>query len=219
MSGSLPEGTQHVQRSLAEALDGARLVPVITLEHEEDAVPLARALREGGLRVLEFTLRTSAGLGGLARVRTEFPDLCLAAGTVRCIEEYHQAIRAGADFVVSPGSTSRLLDYGALAEIPLLPGISTISELMTGFEKGYRLFKFFPAVLSGGLEAVRAIAGPFPDVRLVPTGGIRADNAAAYLAEPNVIALGGTWLSPSELVRKRDWAGLQQLAETSLSAL
>ncbi len=219
MGKGLPEGLGHVQRALGEVLHRARLVPVITLDRVEEAVPLARAMQDAGAQALEFTLRTPAGLPGLAEVRKALPGLSLGAGTVRCIDDYHAAIRAGADFVVSPGSTSKLLDYGVLAEIPLLPGISTMSELMAGFEKGYRLFKFFPAALSGGREALRAFAGPFPDVRLVPTGGIQVDNAGDYLAEPNVIALGGTWLSPRDLVHKQDWDAIGALVGEGLKRL
>ena len=219
MGEGLPEGQEHVQRTLAEALHQAVLVPVITLDRVEDAVPLASAMRSGGARALEFTLRTPQGLPGLSEVRRAFPDLWLAAGTVRTIDDYHAAIRAGADFVVSPGTTPKLLDYGVLGEIPLLPGVSTISELMVGFEKGYRLFKFFPAALSGGPQAIRAMAGPFPDVRLVPTGGIQAEDAAEYFAEPNVIALGGTWLSPASLIEHGDWAAIEKLVAQSMERL
>lgn len=206
-----------IQSRLGEFLAQGPLIPVITLEDAADAVPLARALVAGGLSVLEFTLRTSAGAESLRQVREAMPNIHLAAGTVRNIDEYHQAIWAGADFVVSPGSTSALLNYGVTAEVPLLPGVSTVTEVMHGYEKGYRWFKLFPASLSGGVEAVRAIRGPFPDVQLVPTGGIGRDTAADYLAEPGVAAVGGTWLSPSQLIRERDWKAVERLAAESLS--
>ena len=205
-----------IQTRLGEFLADSPLIPVITLEDPADAVPLARALVAGGLRVLEFTLRTSAGAEALKQVRQAMPEVRLAAGTVRSIEEYHQAIWAGADFVISPGSTSALLDYGVTAEVSLLPGASTVTEIMHGYEKGYRWFKLFPASLSGGVDAVRAIRGPFPDVQLVPTGGIGADTAGDYLAEPGVAAVGGTWLSPEQMIRERDWKGIERLAAESL---
>lgn len=206
-----------IQSRLGEFLAGSRLIPVITLEDATDAVPLAQALVAGGLSVLEFTLRTAAGAEALRQVRQALPDVRLAAGTVRNIDEFHQAIRAGADFVVSPGSTSALLNYGATAEVPLLPGASTVTEIMHGYEKGYRWFKLFPASLSGGIDGVRAIRGPFPDVQLVPTGGIGADTAASYLAEPGVAAVGGTWLSPEKLIQEKNWKAIEKLAAESLA--
>lgn len=205
-----------MQRQLSKYLAESPLIPVITLEDAADAVPLAQALAAGGLSVLEFTLRTSAGVEALRQVRQALPEIRLAAGTVRNIEDYHQAVYAGADFVVSPGSTETLLDYGVTAEIPLLPGVSTVTEVLHGYEDGYRWFKLFPAALSGGVEAVRAIRGPFPDVQLVPTGGITADTAADYLKEPGVAAVGGTWLSPEQLIRERDWKAIEKLAAESL---
>jgi len=209
----------HHQHDLEHWLRRARVVPILTLDEETDAEPVADALISGGIRVLEVTLRTSAGLPALQRLRRRFPKLVLAAGTVRSIEDYHSAIDAGADFAVSPGASHTLLRYGVTASIPLLPGVATPTELLKGFEFGYRGFKFFPAAASGGLPMVRSLLGPFAEAWLVPTGGISGEDAGTWLREPNVAAVGGTWLVPEERIWARDWPGLEQLAAHTLRDL
>jgi len=201
------------QSGLTVCLQKSALIPVITLQRPDDAVPLTRALRQAGLQVFEFTLRTPAGLPAIQAVRKAFPDACIGAGTVRDIKDYHAAVAAGADFVVSPGSTPDLLDYGVTAAVPLLPGVATLSELMLGYERGYRTFKFFPAGLAGGVDMLRAFCGPFPDVQFVPTGGITGNNAGDYLAMPAVKAVGGTWLIPDALLAKQDWEAIHDHAK------
>lgn len=209
----------HHQHDLELWLRRARVVPILTLDEETDAEPVADALVSGGIRCLEVTLRTAAGLPAIRRLRRRFPGLVLAAGTVRSIGDYHGAVDAGADFAVSPGASSTLLHYGVTASIPLLPGIATPTELLNGFELGYRGFKLFPAVASGGVPMVRSLLGPFSEAWLVPTGGIKGEEAPAWLAEPNVAAVGGTWLVPEQRIAARDWSGLEQLAVDAIRAL
>ena len=213
------EYSSSPQANLETRLRRARFIPILTVDDDATALSVADALAAGGVHALEITLRTAAGLPALERIRRAIPQMTLAAGTVRSIHDYHRAIDAGADFVVSPGSTQTLLRYASTAAVPLLPGIATASELMMGFEQGYRGFKFFPAGVNGGIQAVRALLGPFADVWLVPTGGIGGDEAGSYLSEPNVAAVGGTWLVPEALVAARDWAGLERLARDCLKAL
>lgn len=211
--------TNHHQHDLEHWLRRARVVPILTLDEEADAEPVADALLSSGIRCLEITLRTTSGLAALRRLRRRFPELVLAAGTVRSIEDYHGAIDAGADFAVSPGASHTLLQYGVTASIPLLPGIATPTELLHGVELGYRGFKLFPAVASGGLAMVRSLLGPFAEAWLVPTGGIKGEDAAVWLNEPNVAAVGGTWLVPEERIAARDWPGLEKLAAETLRSL
>lgn len=215
MPGLSQDQLQRVHAVLATG----PLVPVITIHREEDALPLAEALVEGGIRVLEVTLRTPQALHAIETLSTRLPpDVLVGAGTVTDPGRYREAESAGAGFVVSPGITPRLLDYGLTANAPLLPGVATVSELMLGYELGYRAFKFFPAAVAGGLEALKAMAGPFPDVIFCPTGGIRRDTARDYLALPNVMAVGGTWLTPQKQVRAGDWPAITRLARESLAS-
>lgn len=215
----MPGLSQDQQERVHALLATGPLVPVITLHRDDDAIPLAEALVEGGIRVLEITLRTPQGLTAIESLSRRLPpDVLVGAGTVTDPEAYRRAEGAGARFVVSPGVTPRLLDYGLNAQAPLLPGIATVSELMLGYELGYRAFKYFPAAVAGGLEGLRAMAGPFPDVVFCPTGGIRRDTARDYLALGNVVAVGGTWLTPEKRVSQGDWQGITRLARESLAS-
>ncbi|MCK7543253.1 bifunctional 4-hydroxy-2-oxoglutarate aldolase/2-dehydro-3-deoxy-phosphogluconate aldolase [Marinobacter bryozoorum] len=209
---------QQRQRIMA-VLEAGPLIPVISLQREADAVPLAEALVGAGIRVLEITLRTPRALPAIELLSKRLPDdVLVGAGTVTDPAGYRRAENAGARFVVSPGITPRLLDYGLTANAPLLPGVATVSELMLGYELGYRSFKFFPAEVSGGVKALEAFAGPFPDVAFCPTGGIRQNTARDYLALSNVKAVGGTWLTPESKVSVGDWAGVSRLARESLAS-
>lgn len=195
------------------------LVPVIVIDRVEDAVPLGEALVAGGLRVLEITLRSDAALEGIRRLRAALPEVWVGAGTVASVAQYREAEAAGAQFVITPGSTPALLEHGCTALAPLLPGVATLSEMMLGHALGYRAFKFFPAAVAGGVPALKAFAGPFPRVRFVPTGGITPETAASYLALPNVAAVGGSWLTPKALIDQQDWEGITRLTRDSLAAL
>lgn len=190
----------------------ASVVPVLSIERIDDAVPLAQALVDAGLPVLEVTLRTAAALAAIRRIRDEVPAACVGAGTVLNAADLVAVEAAGAMFAISPGATNALYTGANSAAIPLLPGIATASELMRGLERGYRRFKFFPAESSGGVAALRAFAGPFAHVRFCPTGGIDADKAPAYLQLPNVMAVGGSWMVPQAALQARDWAAIRALA-------
>jgi len=190
----------------------AEVIPVLTIERLEDAVPLGRALVEGGLPVLEITLRTDCALAAIERMREALPGASIGAGTVLTPAQYRQAEQAGVDFVVTPGATEALYRYGVGSPVPMLPGVATLSELMTGWQYGYRRFKFFPAEASGGAAAIKAFGGPIPEARFCPTGGITPENAEDYLKLPNVMCVGGSWVTPSKLIEAEDWAGIKALA-------
>ena len=191
----------------------AEVIPVIVIDRIEDAVPMGRALVEGGLSVLEVTLRTDCAIEAIARLKKELPQASIAAGTVLTPAQYRQVEQAGADFVVTPGATEALYRYGVESPVPMLPGVATISELMTGWQYGYRRFKFFPAEASGGVKALKAFAGPIGEARFCPTGGINLGNASEYLALPNVMCVGGSWLTPKSLVDAGDWDAIRALAK------
>lgn len=208
------------QERIRQLLASSPVMPVITIQRPDQALPLCRAMVDGGIRVLEITLRTPDGLDAIRQLKAAMPeDVWVGAGTVVSRSQYREAEQAGADFVVSPGSTEPLLDFAVTASVPLLPGISTVSELMVGYNLGYRAFKFFPAEVCGGMPALRAFAGPFPDVMFCPTGGITRQSAVQYLALGNVATVGGSWLAPEKLVDAGDWQGIQAQASETLRSL
>lgn len=188
------------------------VVPVVVIEEIEHAVPLAQALFSGGIAALEITLRTVLGLEAIRRIKTEFPDRPVGAGTVCTPEQFGAAADAGADFIVSPGATSALFSKASECSLPFLPGAVTASELMRAVDAGFTTLKFFPAETSGGAAALRALSGPFSSVSFMPTGGITPDNLDAYLRLENVLAVGGSWLTPRALCRAQQWEQIQQLA-------
>lgn len=202
---------------IRSVLSASLLMPVITIKHADDAVPLCRALFDGGIHVMEITLRTEHGLKAIKSVREALPEVWVGAGTVTSPAQYRQAESAGAQFIVTPGLTEALLEFSLTSEAPLLPGISTASELLLGYSLGYREFKFFPAEVAGGILALKALNGPFPDVIFCPTGGIRRDTAKDYLALSNVQTVGGSWLTPDEVVANKNWAQITQIARDSLA--
>ena len=188
------------------------VIPVVVIDDVADAVPLARALARGGIAVMEITLRTEAGLGAIERVAAEVPETTVGAGTVTTPEEAAAAQQAGAQFIVTPGATDRLLTAVLDTGLPLLAGASTLTEILRLREHGQQAVKFFPAEAAGGAAYLSAVAGPVPDVRFCPTGGITPGNAASYLALPNVGCVGGSWLTPRADVRAGDWAAIERLA-------
>jgi len=191
----------------------APVIPVISIEEIEVAVPLANALVAGGLKVLEITLRTPRGLEAIALIRKQVPEAIVGAGTITNRVELERAILADSHFVVTPGLTPELLVAGARCEIPFIPGVATASELMSCLDAGLNTLKFFPAESSGGAGALKAFAGPFPTVSFCPTGGISPSNLANYLSIPTVKTVGGTWLTPKALIIRRDWDAITQLAQ------
>ena len=198
--------------NLVEILRKAAVVPVLTVERLEDAVPLARALAGGGVHVLEVTLRSSVALQAIAAIAREVEGVIVAAGTVLNERDAEQAAAHGAEFAFSPGKSAALLRAKIL---PLVPGVATASDIMEGLEAGISLFKLFPALAAGGIAALKSFAGPFPDIRFCPTGGIDAANAAEFLALSNVVAVGGSWLAPTNLIRAQRWSEITALARAA----
>lgn len=188
------------------------VIPVIVIDRVEDAVPLAQALVDGGVKVLEITLRTPAGLPAISEIAREVPEAVVGAGTVRSVAELRAARDAGATFAVSPGFLPEIGQASRDMGMLLLPGVATASEVMAAQAQGFDFLKLFPAVPVGGLALLKALAGPFPDVAFCPTGGLTPENAGDFLALPNVLVCGGSWLTPAQLVSQRDWAAITELA-------
>lgn len=190
----------------------APVIPVLKIERIEDAVPLATALVKGGLPVLEITLRSDVALDAIKAVVNEVEGARVGAGTVTNPNNLKQAVAAGSEFVFTPGATPALFEAALDAQIPLVAGVQTVSEMMLGMDYGHRRFKFFPAAAAGGTAVIKSIEGPFPDVRFCPTGGIRPGNAKEYLSLNNVMCVGGTWLTPTAMIKAKDWDAIEQLA-------
>jgi 2-dehydro-3-deoxyphosphogluconate aldolase/(4S)-4-hydroxy-2-oxoglutarate aldolase len=200
---------------MADATDLLRIspvIPVVTLDDPDDAVPVARALAEGGVRIIELTLRTDTALASLERIAAAVPDIAVGAGTVLTARHARDAAAAGAQFLVSPGSTPALYEGAATAGLPLLPGVATVSEALHAREHGITAMKFFPAAPAGGPAYLAALAAPLSDVLFCPTGGISPATAPDYLALPNVVCVGGSWLTPARAVAERDWRAITALA-------
>jgi 2-dehydro-3-deoxyphosphogluconate aldolase/(4S)-4-hydroxy-2-oxoglutarate aldolase len=206
----------HWQIQPEEVLRQGPVVPVMVIQKLEQAVPLARALVAGGIRVLEITLRTPAAMEAIRIISREVPGAMVGAGTVTRSEELAAVAEAGAIFAISPGLTVELLDAANQGPIPLIPGIATISELMTGMARGYSHFKFFPAEAAGGVKMVQAIAGPFPQITFCPTGGITLANYRDYLALKNVACIGGSWVAPQGAMDQGDWTRITALAREAV---
>jgi 2-dehydro-3-deoxyphosphogluconate aldolase/(4S)-4-hydroxy-2-oxoglutarate aldolase len=210
--------TEHrVLRSGLDLLTISPVIPVVVVEREEEAVPLARALHRGGIGIIELTLRTPAGLAAIERVAAEVPEVVVGAGTVTTPEQASAAQRAGAQFIVTPGAPPRLLSAVLDTGLPLLAGAATLTEILQLREHGEQAVKFFPAEASGGTPYLRAVAGPVPDMRFCPTGGISETNAPEYLALMNVGCVGGSWLTPKMAVESGDWDTVERLAAAAAS--
>lgn len=207
------------QQKLAELFKAATVIPVLTIERREDAVPLAKALVAGGVRVLEVTLRTPVAIEAAKAMIAEVPDAIVGIGTILNADDLARAKALGAHFGISPGGTPELLKAAAAGDLPFAPGIATASELMQALAHGLDIVKFFPAEQSGGIKALRALAGPFPNVRVCPTGGIGEANAASWLAEPNVLAVGGSWICPPADIRSANWAGITAMCARTMKLL
>jgi 2-dehydro-3-deoxyphosphogluconate aldolase/(4S)-4-hydroxy-2-oxoglutarate aldolase len=189
------------------------VIPVIVIEHLEDAVPLAQALVAGGVKVLEVTLRTAVALQAIRAMVQGVPGAIVGAGTLRSVQDVHAARDAGAVFGVSPGYTSAVGQACASVGLPLLPGVATASEVMAAQADGHAFLKFFPATAAGGIPLLKALAGPFPDVAFCPTGGVTLQTAREFLALPNVLVCGGSWLTPADAVASKDWGRITRLAQ------
>ncbi|MEV6111663.1 bifunctional 4-hydroxy-2-oxoglutarate aldolase/2-dehydro-3-deoxy-phosphogluconate aldolase [Streptomyces sp. NPDC052109] len=198
--------------SAASVLDLAPVVPVVVVSDAADAVPLARALVAGGLPAIEVTLRTPAAPDAIRAIAAEVPDAVVGAGTVITPEQVGACVTAGARFLVSPGWTDALLEAMRGSGLPCLPGVSTTSEVVALLERGVREMKFFPAQAAGGTAYLRSLAGPLPQARFCPTGGIGPANAPEYLSLPNVGCVGGSWMIPADAVAAGDWGRIEELA-------
>lgn len=195
------------------------VVPVVTIEDAASAVPLAEALLAGGIDVIEVTLRTPAAIEAIRRIAAQVPGMEVGAGTVLTEALMREAIAAGARFMVSPGLTAVLAEAGLAAPVPLLAGVATASEAMLAAEQGYTFVKFFPAETIGGAAALKALAAPLPHIAFCPTGGIDAAKAPAYLALPNVVCVGGSWMAPADAIRDGDWGRVTRLAREAVAGL
>jgi len=202
-----------------EILQAGPVVPVMVIEDVAHAVPLARALVAGGVRVLEIVLRTPVALEAIRAIAGEVPEAITGAGTVVNAHDLAAVTEAGAVFAISPGLTPELLDAANNGPIALIPGIATISELMLGMDRGYRQFKFFPAAAAGGIAMLKAIAGPFPQVTFCPTGGISAANYRDYLVLKNVACVGGSWIVPENLIAAQNCGAITELAAATVTAV
>ncbi|HEY2145134.1 MAG TPA: bifunctional 4-hydroxy-2-oxoglutarate aldolase/2-dehydro-3-deoxy-phosphogluconate aldolase [Steroidobacteraceae bacterium] len=203
--------------NIREILGMAPVIPVLTVSDAAHAVPLARALLAGGLRVLEVTLRTPIAIGVVEAIRKAVPEAIVGVGTLTKAVDFATAGRAGAQFGVTPGLTSELAAAARGARFPLLPGVMTPTELIAARQAGFNVLKLFPAAQAGGVGMLRALCAPFPDVFFCPTGGITRENAPDYLALPNVLCVGGSWMAPAALLERGDWAGIEALAKDAAS--
>jgi 2-dehydro-3-deoxyphosphogluconate aldolase/(4S)-4-hydroxy-2-oxoglutarate aldolase len=201
--------------TIDEILSRSPVLPVVVIDDAAHAAPLARALVAGGVKAMEITLRTPAALDALRAIVWEVPEAIPGVGTVRTEADFDAAAAAGARFAVSPGATPSLMDAAWRSTLPFLPGVATASELMAAMEAGFSTCKFFPAAQLGGPEALKALAGPFPTARFCPTGGVDATSAGAYLALPNVLCVGGSWIAPRAAIEAGDYDRIQQLAKAA----
>lgn len=189
------------------------VIPVIVINKVEDAVPMAEALLAGGVKVLEVTLRSPVALQAMEQIAKHVPDAILGSGTVRNLKDAQASKDVGCQFAVSPGYTSELGQFARKIGLPLLPGVSTGSEIMMANADDYYFLKLFPAVAVGGINLLKGFAGPFADVKFCPTGGVSVESASQFLALPNVVVCGGTWLTPNDAVERKDWAHITKLAK------
>ena len=192
------------------------IIPVVSIEKASSALPLAEALFEGGIGIMEITLRTPQALEAIEIVSKQMPSMCVGAGTVLNESQFAQVQERGASFVISPGMTQSLLEYSSKSEVPFIPGVATASDIMQGLEYDLNAFKLFPANIVGGPKAIASFKGPFKDVLFCPTGGINLNNAAEYLNLENVLCVGGTWVSPSSLLKAGDYKQISRICKSSL---
>lgn len=201
--------------TIAEILKTAPLIPVVTLEDAQLAPPLVEALLKANIKIIEITLRTPAGLAAIQEIRKDFPQMMVGAGTVLTVSQFKQVMDAGAHFAVSPGFTLDLLETAKKYPLPYIPSAVTPSEMMAVQDFGIEVIKFFPAAMMGGVKAIQFYQSVFPKLLFCPTGGVTAENMMDFLNLSNVIAVGGSWLAPAQLIKKRQWEGITQVAHES----
>lgn len=204
------------KRSAEEILSLGPVVPVIVIDDINDAVPLAKALIAGGVRVLEVTLRTACALDAIKKIIAEVPEAVVGAGTVTSVEQLKEVTKAGVEFIITPGLTPSILKAATEGDVPVIPGIATISELLLAKEAGLTALKFFPAEVNGGVAALKAFSGPIPDIKFCPTGGISLKNYREYLALKNVLCVGGSWFVPTDAITNGDFAKITELAKQAV---
>ena len=206
-----PIKPHKASRYLVDIVKGSKVIPVVTIDRLQDAEPVANALLEGGLKVIELTLRTKAAIEAIEKI-SSIGDITVGAGTMTSPRDVIECLSAGAKFGVSPGTTDQLLDACEAEGLPILGGVSSASEIMKLMTRGYTVMKFFPAETSGGINALRAISGPLPQINFCPTGGISFYKARGYLELPNVAAVGGSWIATENLIREKNWKEIRKLA-------
>ncbi|GAA7173684.1 bifunctional 4-hydroxy-2-oxoglutarate aldolase/2-dehydro-3-deoxy-phosphogluconate aldolase [Helicobacter pylori] len=206
-----------MQDKMIEVLQISPIVPVVVIENIKDAVPLAQSLIEGGIQIIEVTLRSSCALEAIELIAKNVPKMRVGAGTILNPTQLEQAQNKGAEFLISPGLTIKLLEYAKKKDMPLIPGVSSSSEVMQALELGYSALKFFPAEYCGGVKLLNAFNGPFKGVKFCPTGGISADNMRSYLNLENVLCVGGSWLTPKNLIQNKEWDKITEICKRLLA--
>ncbi len=206
-----------MQDKIIEILQISPIVPVVVIENIKDAVPLAQSLIEGGIPIIEVTLRSSCALEAIELIAKNVPKMRVGAGTILNPTQLEQAQNRGAEFLISPGLTIKLLEYAKKKDMPLIPGVSSSSEVMQALELGYNALKFFPAEYCGGVKLLNAFNGPFKGVKFCPTGGISADNMHSYLNLENVLCVGGSWLTPKNLIQNKEWDKITGICKRALA--
>ncbi|AHN37896.1 bifunctional 4-hydroxy-2-oxoglutarate aldolase/2-dehydro-3-deoxy-phosphogluconate aldolase [Helicobacter pylori] len=206
-----------MQDKIIEVLQISPIVPVVVIENIKDAVPLAQSLVEGGIHIIEVTLRSSCALEAIELIAKNVPKMRVGTGTILNPTQLEQAQNRGAEFLISPGLTIKLLEHAKKKDMPLIPGVSSSSEVMQALELGYNALKFFPAEYCGGVKLLNAFNGPFKGVKFCPTGGISADNMHSYLNLENVLCVGGSWLTPKNLIQNKEWDKITEICKRSLA--
>ncbi|WP_121017310.1 bifunctional 4-hydroxy-2-oxoglutarate aldolase/2-dehydro-3-deoxy-phosphogluconate aldolase [Helicobacter pylori] len=206
-----------MQDKIIEVLQISPIVPVVVIENIKDAVPLAQSLIEGGIPIIEVTLRSSCALEAIELIAKNVPKMRVGAGTILNPTQLEQAQNRGAEFLISPGLTTKLLEHAKKKGMPLIPGVSSSSEVMQALELGYNALKFFPAEYCGGVKLLNAFNGPFKGVKFCPTGGISADNMRSYLNLENVLCVGGSWLTPKNLIQNKEWDKITEICKRALA--
>ncbi len=202
-----------------EVMQISPIVPVIALEREEDALPLAEALLEGGVGIMEITLRTEAGLNAISTIAKKMPEMAVGAGTVINSDSFQRAVNQGAQFVFSPGISEELIESSYDLNTALIPGVGTASEVMLAHNKGFEHCKLFPAVVAGGVDALKSFAGPFSSMRFCPTGGVNLANFNDFLSLPNVLCVGGSWIVPKQVIADKDFKQITTLCKEALATI
>lgn len=205
--------------TMGELLNDQRIVPVVVIENKQQAIGLAGALVDGGVNMIEITLRNEFGIHAIEAVKSAFPEMLTLAGTVNSAHAMREVVSAGVDGVISPGLTESLLSTAIEQNIAYLPGVATPSEVLLGMEYGLTELKLFPATVVGGVGALKALSGPFPELKFCPTGGVSEANYLEFLALKNVMCVGGSWLAPASMIAEQDWGGITDLCKAALKPL